>query len=182
MGGKMSKRKLVIGAAIGLLMICVLAVLLAPSDEDGEESLAPTKIAASGATEVPLATKVPTSTNVPTATPSRCVVASPGQMEAIRSGVKSIQESNNVETGWAVKSNDFKNVWMVAAEITGPNLEDVTSIGVWAISGDPGSPGMILSVNGFAKEFTPYPDASETDANITIADDGVRQAEQCVTS
>lgn len=112
---------------------------------------------------------------------SRCITASSAQVEAIRAGVKDIADTNDIKSGWAVKSNDFDNVWFVAAKIYGPGIENGSDPGVWAISGDLNNPGMILSVNGYAKEFSSYPDASKTDASITTADDGAKDALLCAS-
>jgi len=113
---------------------------------------------------------------------SRCIPASKEQLEAIRAGIKDIAESNDIKSGWAVKSNDFEKVWFVAVKIYGPGMENGTGPGLWAISGDINNPGMILAVDGFAKEFSSYPDASKTDAAITPTDDGAKDALLCVSN
>jgi hypothetical protein len=175
------KRKLIVGVLGTIVVLCLIGILLAPDTEDSSTS--GTEVAAieptSPPTVVPTATMPPTETPEPTINP-RCQPASSKQMEFIREGIKSVQESNDVKDGWAVRSQDFKRVWMVAAEITGPGIADKAAIGVWAINGTPEDPGVIMAVDGSAKEFTPYPDASKTDAHITISDDGVSQAKECV--
>jgi hypothetical protein len=118
---------------------------------------------------------IPASLNVGNSFSSRCVAASSEQIAAIQDGVDDIAKDNYIKTGYAVKSNSFENVWMVAAKIYGPGMGNGTGPGVWAISGS----GMVLSVNGTAKSFSPLPDASKTDAAITAGDDGVSEAEQC---
>jgi ABC-type sugar transport system substrate-binding protein len=110
---------------------------------------------------------------------SRCVAASEKQFANIQDGVKSVAQDNYIQTAWAVKSRSFENVWMVAAKIYGPGMESGTGPGVWAMGGEPDSPNMILAVDGFAKEFSPYPDAAKTKAAITTADDGVSEALAC---
>jgi len=100
----------------------------------------------------------------------------------MHNGVDDIASDNFIKTAWAVISNSFDNVWMVAAKIYGPGMESGTGPGIWAISGELESPGMILSVNEFAKQFSPYPDASKTTAAITIADDGVNEALECANN
>jgi len=110
---------------------------------------------------------------------TRCVKASEAQLGIIQDGIKDVDNNNYVMSAWAVKSNDFNNVWMVAALIYGSGMEDGVGPGVWAISGDFESPGLILSVNGFAKEFSLYQDASQTDAQIMGYEDGVEDAIEC---
>jgi len=110
---------------------------------------------------------------------SRCQPASAAQMANIRAGVEGVQASNTVKAGFAVKSRDLANVYMVAAKLYGPNMENGAGPGVWAISGDPSAPGLTLAVDGYAKSFTDYPDASKTQAAITLATDGVQEARAC---
>jgi hypothetical protein len=113
----------------------------------------------------------------------RCVPASPAQIEYIQTGIKDIDQNNDVTSNiWAVHSNDFENIWFVAAEIQGSGIQPKEAIGVWAISGDPASPGIILSVDGFAKNFSIYPDGSTTDAQTAMSDDGAQEALACATN
>lgn len=133
----------------------------------------------------PTAITPPTNIPIPPATEiksSRCVTASNEQIEAIRAGIKDIAESNDVKSGWAVKSYDFEKVWFVAVKFFGPGMENGTGPGLWAITGDINNSGMILAVDGFAKEFSPYPDAGKTDAAITITDDGAKEALLCAST
>jgi hypothetical protein len=39
---------------------------------------------------------------------------------------------------------------------------------------------MILSVDGFAKEFSPYPDGSKTDASTDPNTDDINEAKACL--
>lgn len=100
-------------------------------------------------------------------------------MEYIRAGIQGVQQSNDILPGFAVRSNDYERVWFVAAEITGPGIEPKQAIGLWAINGELDEPGIILSVNGFALEFTEYPDGSTTDAQTSQFDDGAQEALAC---
>jgi hypothetical protein len=113
-------------------------------------------------------------------TSSRCVPATSAQMANIRAGVQGDSPKNDVKTGYAVKSHDFANVWMVAAKIYGPSIENGAGPGVWAISGDPNAPGLTYAVDGYAKSFSDWGDASKTDAAITSFSDGVQEAKACV--
>ena len=138
--------------------------------------------------EIPTAKPLITNTPVVVATSaptiegpmaSRCVPASEKQFLNIQDGVNGLDANNSIKTAWAVKSTDFNNVWMVAAFIYGPGIEEGAGPGVWAISGDPDNPGLTLSVDGFAKSFTSYPDASQTDAKIMGYEDGIQEAIEC---
>jgi hypothetical protein len=111
---------------------------------------------------------------------SRCVPASEKQMDFLRYAVMQVQPGNTLGPGYAVKSADFKNVWMVAARVRGEGIERNVEPAVWAIGGDPDSPHTWLSVNSFAYQFSNLQRASETDAAITLSSDGVREAIVCV--
>lgn len=137
------------------------------------------------ATSVPpviVPTEPPPPTNTPIEKPTRCIPASIAQINVIQSGIKDIQNSNNIQTAWAVKSNDYENVWFIAAQIVGPGIEPGQVIGLWATSGNPDNPGMILSANPFAVEFSSYPDGSRTDAQISQFDDGAQEALLCASA
>ena len=58
-------------------------------------------------------------------------------------------------------------------------METGTGPGVWAMNGDPNEQGGVLSVDGFADEFSPWPLGSTTDFNVTISSDGVSEAMKC---
>lgn len=163
-----------IGALIAVCCIC--GVILALMDEAGMLPEMPTQQSIAYSSPVPTITKIIVPTTV-----SRCVPASAIQMDYVRTGIKDIQQSNDVLQGFAVRSNDFQQVWFIAAEITGPGIEPKQAIGLWAITGEPEEPGIILSVNGFAIEFSPYPDGATTDAQTSQFDDGAQEALKCAT-
>lgn len=108
----------------------------------------------------------------------RCIPASSAQFESINEGIRQTDQNNSIKSAWAVLSKDFSKVYMVAARIYGPGLND-SIVGVWAISGELNQPGMILAVDGTAQSFSPYPDSSKTKAQITQSDDGVAEARVC---
>jgi len=110
---------------------------------------------------------------------NRCFPASAQQLQAIRDGIKDVQASNDIKTAYAVKSNDFDEVYFVAAKLYGPNMDDGEGPGVWAISGSPENIGLTLSANSFAREFSLYLDGSKTTADVSMTNDGARIAEEC---
>jgi len=110
---------------------------------------------------------------------SRCVPASVAQMNAIRTGVKHVDPKNAVKSGWAVKSKSFDNVWFVAAKVYGASMENGSDPGVWAIYGSQAKPGTAFSVNGYAKSFSSWPDASTARAGTTMSGDGAEDALSC---
>ncbi len=82
-------------------------------------------------------------------------------------------------SGAAYRSPDFEKVYLVAMEFSAEGVEN--QVGVWATNSlDPAEPGMILAVDGFAKEFTTWVDAETTDAAIGPADPSADAAEACL--
>ncbi len=177
-GKKKSSNKkrffIIVGGLIAAVCLCLVVVaIVSPSTPST------TTVTDQPQGPIQVNSPIPSATEIKS---SRCVPASNEQIDAIRAGVKDIAESNDVKSGWAVKSNDFEKVWFVAVKIYGPGMENGTGPGLWAISGEINSPGMILAVDGFAKEFSPYPDAGKTDAAITITDDGAKEALLCASN
>lgn len=79
----------------------------------------------------------------------------------------------------AVKSEDFDEVYFVAMRFSATGVDDQT--GVWATNSLKPGGGLIMSVDGFAKEFTVWPDGGETDAQLSTADDGAEEAVACLS-
>jgi len=161
--------KLLIGCLVVLAIICLIFVVSAAVSA----VLNPTSIST---LEISTESIVQ---NVALSPSSRCVPATQEQLTTILAGVKDISENNYLQTGWAVKSNDYNNVWFVAAKIYGPGMENGSGPGVWSIGGES---GMILSVDGYAQNFSTYPDASKTDAAITLMADGAKEAMDCASA
>jgi hypothetical protein len=99
---------------------------------------------------------------------SRCLKVNQVTIDAISKEVE-----GGITKGAAVKSKDFKNVYMVAAKIT------TGDVAVWATNDDPTDDkfqGAVQAAEGFAHEFSTWP---KGDANITT--DGVKQAKDCLS-
>src|SRR5665647_85990 len=73
-------------------------------------------------------------------------------------------------------SPDYGKVYFVAMRFTATGIEDQT--GVWATNGL--DSGITMSVDGFAKEFTDWPDSATTDAAIASTDPAVAVAIGCL--
>lgn len=106
-----------------------------------------------------------------------CVPASSAQISDLRESIKYKADYNDIESTYMVRSNDYQKVYFVAAQITGPGLDNI--IGVWAITGDPDTPGMFFSVNGYAHVFSGFGIGSTTDANFTMDKHGAEEAYFC---
>ena len=72
----------------------------------------------------------------------------------------------------AVKSKDFKNAYMVAAEFTGPG---VTEVGVW-MTNSLNETGPVYRVDGFAHQFSSWGPGPGAD----ITTDGASEAKDCI--
>ena len=81
--------------------------------------------------------------------------------------------------GKAVKAPGFSKVYFVAAHLRAPGL-DGEDVGVWATNSLEAGGGLLMAVDGFAKQFTTWPDADKTSAGIKSTEDGVDEAMDCV--
>jgi hypothetical protein len=106
-----------------------------------------------------------------------CERASEKLLKAIGTGLE-VDGGGSLRNGFVVRSSDYRKIYMVAADIQGPGMEGDDEVGVWATN-SPEAEGVILAVDGFAQEFSQWPDADRADAGITQADDGVEKARSC---
>lgn len=127
-----------------------------------------------GGSAPPAGDKTPAKTAV---TPSaRCVEVSAAKLSEIESKL-TIIGGGSLKDGRAVKSEDFDNIYFIAAEIEGPGFYENGQFGLWAAESlEPGQ-GKIYSVNTRAKAHSDWPDA---DASITQRSDGAEEAMACV--
>ncbi len=118
----------------------------------------------------------------PKADLSRCIPATDAEIESISAGlVKASDGALRLSDAWAVKSNDYANVWIIAAYIygAGAEMEKGVGPGVWAHGGEQDDPRLILAVGGFAHQFSNWGTGETTDAEIRLTSDGVKEAMQC---
>ena len=92
-------------------------------------------------------------------------------LSAIEQGL-TVTGGGSLSNGQVVRSDDFENVYFVAAQIEGEGMED--SVGVWATN-DPGGDGTIFSAEGFAREFSDWGDGP----GFSPSDDGLDEARDC---
>lgn len=87
-----------------------------------------------------------------------CLAVKPGMVEMIESGVTADGDGVLVDaSARAVKSDDYKNVYMIAAELQATGLEGKGDIGLWVSNSLEVGKGMIFSVNPLATEFSVWP-------------------------
>jgi hypothetical protein len=139
-------------------------------------------LAACGGTETAESdnrTESPQATAPPTTVTGRCEKVSSAVLNAIAEGL-TVTGGGTLRNGYAVKSDDFSKVYMVAADIQGAGMEGDNEIGVWATK-SLDSAGLIFAVDGVAKEFSDWGHGDTTDAHITQSSDGVSEAEECAS-
>jgi hypothetical protein len=124
---------------------------------------------------------------------SRCEIASESQVNKLSEGVKEINPSYDIRSGWAVKSNDNYQgikqdiVYFVAARIyvTG---SDATGVGpgVWFMAGSRQNQNdtfFIVSVNDYAKKYSWWYSPEEltggTLSKVSMNNDGAEKAKEC---
>ena len=98
-------------------------------------------------------------------------------VDAVATGT--VEGQGSLEPVVAVRSDDFEEVYFIAAEIDGPEVEADGDVGVWASNSLQPGEGLIMSVNALAKEFSEWPAGDSTDANITTSDEGAAEAVAC---
>ena len=125
------------------------------------------------------AATTPSAVTPPATTSSSAVSVSNDLLQAIASGEEAGVGMKPVR-GFAVKSRDFSNVYMVAMEFSATGVNN--QVGVWATNSLTSGGGLIMAVDGYAKQFTVWPDSDTTDAAITISADGVEAAKSALRS
>jgi hypothetical protein len=107
---------------------------------------------------------------------ARCSSASDALLQTIAAGLT--VDGATLSSGFVVRSEQFEEVYLVAAEIDGPGLEGSGDVGVWATNDTAGG-GSILSVDDTAKERSSWPIGSDANEELTIMADGAMEAEAC---
>lgn len=148
-----------------LVLIVLLGVLIAVLGDSGGDS--PGSIATSS------------SSGSSGSQTNRCESV-PASMVAVLEDALTVQGGGSIPDAAAVRSGSFERIYFIAAEIEGPGLEGAGDIGVWASNRLEGGAGLIFSVDQVAQEFSQFGPGGRTDANITMADDGAREAVDCL--
>jgi len=181
-GGRRSRRGClgIIGLAVVLFVIGAIAG--GGGDDDDPESTS-TTVAQVAPTEAPDPTDEPTEEPEPTAEPteeaSRCEPVDDVLFRAISDGLTISGGGGSLRNAQAVKSDDYEEVWFVAADLQGKNLEGSDDIGIWATNSLAAGEGLIFAVDEVAQEFSDWGDGGQTDAQLSINDDGAQEARGC---
>lgn len=169
-----------------LVVVGVLFFMFAPvganQGNENETGVVPSPVASIELTPAPSST--PVATPQPTPAPSasapvadRCVAVSTKKLKNIATGL-TVGGGGTLTNGFAVKSNDYEEVWFIAAVIDGPGMGKGV-VGIWASNRLEANDGLIFAIDGFAEEFSDWGVGSTTDANIAQSDDGAQEAAQC---
>lgn len=109
---------------------------------------------------------------------SRCEPVPTEKLQVIQRGAEKRWEPLRIVAGAAVRSRDYKEVWMIAARFTAPGVPG--EVGVWA-SDRLSEGGTILSVDNVAQLVTVWPDGDRSAFGVSLIDDGVDAAKDCLS-
>lgn len=87
-----------------------------------------------------------------------------------------VQDNAPVGEAWAVKSNDYSEVWMVATQF---KIGDDTETMVLGINDLRPGHHLTVAVDGMADEFTTWPHEAYGE-EFSIADHGAQEAVDCI--
>ncbi len=80
-----------------------------------------------------------------------------------------------------MRSNDYRKVWFVSGDLEGSGLEG-EQIATWATNSlDPQQPAGFASVNSLALEFSNWANGPNTDAQLSMNDDGAEESQECAS-
>jgi hypothetical protein len=118
-----------------------------------------------------IATAGAVATSASASTQAKCLKVSPKIVKAIQTG---LERGLTLRGARAVKSGDYRNVFMVAADIQGPGLKGKNDTAVWATN-RLNDYGLIYSADALATEFSDWGNGP----GFSSTDDGVYEAKQC---
>ena len=105
-----------------------------------------------------------------------CYDVTPELMAAIAEGANEIPITP-IDAA-AVKSENFDDAYIVAMSFTVAGVDD-PQVGVWAVATLEPPYAPFLAVDGFAHEFTVWPNEINGD-ELTVTEDGVTEAKACL--
>jgi len=112
----------------------------------------------------------------------RCIIPDQPVIDWIELGLYP-DDGTHLRHVWAVKSDDFENVWFVAADLEGPGMEGDGEIAIWATNAlasdgkpQPDGGGFVWWANHMAEEFADWPHGQ---LNEFEEYDGMDDAKDC---
>lgn len=98
-------------------------------------------------------------------------IGQPASAKQIDRIVGNLEKPYRLKHIYTVKSELHANAWYVAGVLVGPFTDSSPRGAVWIHIRGPENPGLTASVNGYAKELSPWPDASKTKFNVSMLED-----------
>ena len=161
-------------AALALLLLSLAGCSSATENTTGAAAQAPPQ------TQTP-ETQAPETQA--TESDSRCLPVPKALVRGIEEGL-TVEGGGTLRNAKAVKSEDFKNVYYVSADIQGPGLEGDDDIGTWATNSLKVGEGLIIGADEVAREFSDWGAAASPDSPagqvIGLQNDGAEESRDCV--
>lgn len=175
-------------AIAGIALLFVVGAIAGGGGNEAEPTA--TTVAQVQPTDAPDPTAAPTEQPEPTDVPeptdqsiaeeaNRCEPVDDALVDGISEGL-TVDGGGSLRNARAVRSEDYEKVWFVAADLQGESLEGSEDIGIWATNSLTVGEGLIMAVGGYATEFSDWGDGGQTDAQLSINDDGAQEARGCV--
>ncbi len=115
------------------------------------------------------------------AAPSRCYDVPRDIVFNLEQGL-TITGGGSVSNVQAVRSNDFKMVWFVSGDLEGAGMEG-EQLATWATNSlDPQQPAGFASVNDVALKHSSWANGPNTDAQLSMNDDGAEESQECASA
>lgn len=141
----------------------------------------PTSPADNAAADPTMTTAAPEATTRTPAAPvkpaSKCIEVSTALGQSLMSGAEAGTGAKFLKAS-AVKSPGSDSVYFIAVKFSATGVDN--QVGVFASTALTNGGGMVLAIDGTAKQFTVWPDADKTDAAISGADPSVAVAKACL--
>ncbi len=114
------------------------------------------------------------------ATSSRCEGVPTDIVFNLEQGL-TITGGGSVRDVQAVRSNDYRKVWFVSADLEGPGMEG-EQIATWTTNSlDPQPPAGFASVNDVALKHSNWANGPNTDVQLSMDDDGAEESQECAS-
>lgn len=113
----------------------------------------------------------------PSGPPPGGVAASQAQLQHVSGFLK---PGYTLDHAYVAPSQAHQNATFFAARIVGARPEP--AVGIWLVSGSFDSPGLTLSVDVYAKEFSVAPDGATTKFEVSMADPPASDLQRFVES
>ncbi len=130
------------------------------------------------------ATATVTALPVVTTDSNRCGSSTSIQLTTIRTGIKLLDSTNDIKTGYLVKSIALDELWFFAAKVYGENFDGGVSVepAVWSFFEKNGTPYNIYAVNDIAYQYSNFPPSQDANPPLNMQIDGANIAYECAVN